>query len=1204
MNSMHKSNQNRQLLAAKPMRRCNAFHRTCVSVVAALLLFMPSVGTAAPLDLANSPLFIESTVQPNIFYMLDDSGSMDWEVLQSKEALAAHNNPNRDNLDLTPDNSAERLELCYAYNVLAYNPSLTYTPWKGKDDAGVDYTDAYLYGGGTESSPNYNVRQNPYESSGGTFNLADTSNERYAYFPWTDSDGDGLYDVGECGDVSDNNDGVKFNSMTDAQKKNFANWYVYYRKREYVLKRTVSELIKKSKDRVGFSTIHNNNNVGTQIENIDDITVPIDTTAAANKTTLLNNLSRINSTGGTPLRRGLENVGRYFEGVSQTALFGSAPNHTGTISPLSPILDNTNGGACQQNFTILMTDGYYNGGDPALRGNDNTDADGNSPDSAGNTTFDGGAYADTYDNTLADVAMNYYERDLWPTLENKVPITLGVDEADHQHLVTYTVAFGVDGTLSANPPNNTDPFSWPDPNNGDDEKIDDLRHAAYNGRGQFLSAKDPTALDTALSNAISSINDRTGSASSVAANSRSLNTNTQIYQGRFTSGKWSGDLRAIAVNPDGTVGSQIWSADTQLAAQNWDTGRSIITRNGNKGIPFRWVTSGADALTSSQQTALNADPATGTSDGEGQARLNYLRGDASNEGTGNNYRERTKNDGSTKFKLGDIVNSSPIFVGTPSPLPDLEAVPHSSFRIAHTGRREMVYVGANDGMLHGFDAATGDEKIAYVPAMSSHFSNLNLLTDPTYVHRYYVDGSPAVGDAFGNFSNGCLSTACWRTVLVGSMGGGGKGVFALDVTDPDGTVIGNLAFSSESNAGNISLWEFTDAATPDDMGYTYGRATIARVRTSATTTAWAAIFANGYNSVNERAILYVVNIVDGTQIAKINLTGTATGTGNGLSTPAVVDNDGDYIADYVYAGDLLGNMWKIDLTDNSPSNWDSFFKKGNNPVPLFKAVDDNGNAQPITQRPEVGDHPDGETGLMVYFGTGKYLENGDKTPSASPVQTFYGIWDDNLNSSKSITGSSNAAVDRARLLPQTISPATQTIGILSTRTVTDDKLGSAGTTGQPQNWGKSGTACGSSGGNCAGWRVDLLTDQTSSLGEMSVANPVLLGGPTPRIIFTTLIPETAGSCTFGGTSWVMELNPIHGGQLGVDIFGCNCTGDTTLVGINLDIGIIQTPVILRGSANGKSIEGKGFAGSTGKTTVLKNYPPQSPGGRKSWRQLK
>jgi type IV pilus assembly protein PilY1 len=367
------------------------------------------------------------------------------------------------------------------------------------------------------------------------------------------------------------------------------------------------------------------------------------------------------------------------------------------------------------------------------------------------------------------------------------------------------------------------------------------------------------------------------------------------------------------------------------------------------------------------------------------------------------------------------------------------------------------------------------------------------------------------------------------------------------------------------------------------MGHVFGTPTITKVRTSATTTAWAAIFGNGYNSVNEDPVLYVVNIKDGSLIQKLVL--STADAGNGLSTPAVIDKNGDLIADTIYAGDLQGNLWRISASNTG--TWSG--------AKLFQAQDDAGIIQPITERPEVGVHPTGEGGFMVYFGTGRYLASGDNTPKSGatdPVQSFYGIWD---------KAGGSSLVDRARLKPQTISE--DTLDNQPVRTVTNNAIPA---------WGDSGSsnAC-TNNIRCMGWYVNLLTKTTGSLGEMQVSNPVLLGGSVPRIIFTTLIPSDI-TCSAGGTSWLMELNPTNGGQLSEAVFDIDGdgvidsndkVGGTTMVsGIKSTIGILPEPVIVRDPANKRDL--KIESGSTSTVTAIKNYVSKPSGGRQSWRQLR
>lgn len=1159
-----------------------------VAVVFALLLTATPGAQAAPLSFASSPLFLQVAVRPNVFFLLDDSGSMGWEGIPNNgvtSSVAGYCDPENSsscrNINFNPSSEIDRLFLCPGGNLLAYDPTDTYTPWKGVDSAGVAFKNAWLYGGGTDAAPNYTVREEPYDASSTTTNLNTAITT--AYVAWTDSNSNQAYNAGECGNLNAASNSVAWSSLTTAQKQNFANWYSYYRTRVHVLKRAVSELVNSGGDYYGLGTIHDNNNVGTQI---------MDMQVAANKTALLAAVNKITANNSTPLREAFDKAGKYYEGIAQT--LGFTPNRTDTVSTLSPILSAANGGACQQNFTILMTDGYYNGTTATYHGNNDGD---------GNTTYDGGAMADTYSETLGDIAMYYYERDLWPSLTNSVPVTPGVDEAPHQHMVTFGVSFGKNGTLSADPANRTSAFTWPNPQPLNSaitlEKIDDLRHAAFNGRGKFLNAGNPQSLITGLADYISDIGGRTGSASSVAVNSRSLNTQTHLFQARFTSGSWSGELRAMAIDPTtGAVTTTLWNSATQLNAQNWDTGRKIFTwfnksaiggcaadasATAAGGAPFRWA-----SLSTTQQCLLNDNPSTPALDNDtlGSSRVNFLRGDASGEGT--DFRVRG-------FKQGDLINSAPIYIGTPPYMPDIEAAPHATFRSTYSSRQPMVYVGGNDGMLHGFDANTGNELFAYVP--SQLYQNLGALTYSLYSHRYYVDGTPTTSDVSGAFTHGtCAAGGCWRTVLAGGMGAGAKGFYALDVTDPAGTSNSALAFT-EANAANIALWEFTDTATPADMGYVFGQPTIARVRTGASTTAWAAIFGNGYNSTNEKAVLYVVNIVNGAIIAKIDLSAGVTGGGNGLSPAAVVDINGDYVADYVYAGDLKGNMWKVDLTASNTASWDSYFKKGTAKMPLIIATDTNGNRQPITERPEIGPHPDGQSGYMVYFGTGKYLESVDKTaPAAYPpgvYNNFYGVWDKNTGGT--ISGTDTAAVAKTKLISQTISISS--VGA-QYRTVTDNKLGSAGSAGASQTWGSTSTACGATGGSCMGWYANFPGG-----GEMSITNPQLLTGTPVRILFTTLVPDST-PCSYGGNGWLNELNPINGGLFNSDIFGLSSPGTpvTTVIGQNPGIGILPEPTVLHDSPNSRDL--KILSGSTGAITSMINITGKSQGGRQSWRQIK
>lgn len=429
-------------------------------------------------------------------------------------------------------------------------------------------------------------------------------------------------------------------------------------------------------------------------------------------------------------------------------------------------------------------------------------------------------------------------------------------------------------------------------------------------------------------------------------------------------------------------------AASQIAVTPSVSKRNIITyypvRPGLNGIEFKW-----NELTDDLKLKLD----------NRQEVLDYVRGNKSCEtnsqgtcpgGQTKNLRDRAKN-----ARLGTIVNSSPIYVGGPADnypdkwvergteAPENAATQkYSDFIDDYASREPVLYVGANDGMLHAFDAATLQEVFAFMPSTA-----LPTMVDfaTTDSHKYRVDGTPTVLDAF-------FTDNKWHTVLTSGLNKGGQAIFTLDVTEVNK---GNSTLATED-----VLWEFTD--TDDaDLGYTYSRPAIVRMYNNK----WVVVFGNGYNNTEADghasdtgdAALYIVDIQTGNLIRKISTNvGTAEDpTGgqrpNGLATVAPVDLDNDYIADYIYAGDLFGNLWRFDVTDANPSNW-KIYGRDATANPIFKAVDANGNPQPITSRPSVTKTNIG--GYMVYFGTGMYLQLADKV-DLSP-QTFYGVLDDPL----------------------------------------------------------------------------------------------------------------------------------------------------------------------------------------------------------------
>lgn len=652
--------------------------------------------------------------------------------------------------------------------------------------------------------------------------------------------------------------------------------------------------------------------------------------------------------------------------------------------------------------------------------------------------------------------------------------------------------------------------------------------ASAGGTDRSYYANDTATLQSAFSAIFSDIVSKTGAASAVALNSQSITTGSRVYQAKFNSTDWSGQLLSLQINPDGSIGSAVWDAGQAINLQSPGS-RTILTYKPStkKGITFRWpatVTSPTATEMDTAQTAVLNTSMSGTVDGNGSARLDYLRGSAVNEGTaGLKFRARPTS------KLGDIINSAPNFVGVPAF--NYNETDYAVFRQSKQTRQPMIYVGANDGMLHGFNAVNGQELLAYIPSRfynANPSTNLSLLTSPSYAHRNFVDGSPNSADVYYG--------GAWHTALVSGMGVGGRGVFGLDVTDP--------AAFSEANAASLVNFEFSDADDPD-VGYISGQPSIVKLNDGT----WAAVFGNGYNSTgNGNATLFIVNIKTGALIKKISTGVGSTGTPNALANPIAIDIDGNGTADTVYAGDLQGNMWKFDISGSARSAWALAYK-------VYAA------GQPITTTPEVGKHPNG--GYLVYFGTGKYIESTDiasTTPNA-----VYGIWDNGA----AVTGS---------LLQQTVSGTTLLSG-QNYRSVSQN----------PINWSTS-----------KGWFINLPTS-----GERFVTDPTLHNG---RIIFTSMIPSTA-SCSYGGSSWLMELNYLDGSMLRSPPFDTNGNGtinaSDTLVGGRAIATIGSAPAIQPGLGTKQNpMEAKYINESSGTVTKVAESADPRVSRRVSWRQIK
>jgi hypothetical protein len=451
---------------------------------------------------------------------------------------------------------------------------------------------------------------------------------------------------------------------------------------------------------------------------------------------------------------------------------------------------------------------------------------------------------------------------------------------------------------------------------------------------------------------------------------RASNSDETVYKADFNKADWSGNLFAFPVTRDGSinVAAERWSGGAaarlkdQLAGTGWDGNRRIVTmkKDGTR-IPFRWA-----SLESHQQDSIGDDK-------KGPKILNYVRGDRSNENPNPEmFRKRTS-------LLGDIIHSRPLYVHDPD--------------------YPRVYVGANDGMLHAFDASTGEEVYAYIPSML--LGSLDLLKASPYVHTLFVDATP-------NAAKVTLSGAS-KTVLVGGLGGGGKGLYALDITDP----VASYETTSETSIAGKILWELTNTAINNtgntayqDLGYTYGIPLIVQVK-SGTGTKWVAIVGNGYNNTQSaKAVLYVIDLATGAKVAGITAGTNGSDTSpNGLSSPAALDVDNDGVVDFVYAGDMYGTLWKFDLRSSSALSWTALALYTTSP------------AQAITGAPSIALHPNGNS-YMVNFGTGRIFTAADTTDTAKFYA--YGVWDN--DTPKNGSALAGTTIDNSKLVVQTLTP--------------------------------------------------------------------------------------------------------------------------------------------------------------------------------------
>ena len=687
--------------------------------------------------------------------------------------------------------------------------------------------------------------------------------------------------------------------------------------------------------------------------------------------------------------------------------------------------------------------------------------------------------------------------------------------------------------------------------------------AALGGTTGAYLASDSAALADAFQKISVDILSKTSAASAVSLNSGSWNTGSKVYQGRFSSNEWSGQLLSFAIGANGTpAATSTWDSGQKLNAQDWSTGRQIITYKpsaalGSRGVAFRWPANAAAPTATEPDlamvTALNKN-AVGTVDGFGQQRLEYLRGNTAREVAkcpacaAPTFRNRVSS------VLGDIINSAPVYIGsgTGDFRDTIEASAYSAYAATRSAQTPVIYVGANDGMLHGFNGADGTEVFAYVPwAVKDRLSSL---TNPNYTHQYTVDGSPAVGDVYYG--------GAWRSLLVSGMNAGAKGLFALDVSDPTKL--------KESTATQVVRWELD--GSDGDVGYIFSRPILAKTRDGK----WRAIVGNGYNSSNGHAVLLLIDLQTAAVTRIDTGVGTA-GTPNGLSGVAVVSSADNGVGDIVYAGDLYGNLWKFDLSSATSASWAVAYTSAGVPAPLFKAA----SGQPFTARPDVTKHAKG--GYIVSMGTGQYIDINDNSTTGG--QTIYGIWDNGATVALADLQSQNVVSTVTGLSGSDYRMTTFAVGVPpDTAIAGDNQITTANYYATKK-----------------GWKMNLPTS-----GERVVAEATVRGG---RLVIATLIPSAA-ACTFGGSGWIMDIDVATGNRgPALDTNGDNVVNDSdringTMVGGVKVLSIPSAPIIQRANPPNSAAHDDKFINTSAGTIVrVRESGSQAKSRRSAWEQV-
>jgi type IV pilus assembly protein PilY1 len=831
----------------------------------------------------------------------------------------------------------------------------------------------------------------------------------------------------------------------DEEMTNFATWYTFYRTRNQMMKTAVGQ---------AFAPLTSSYKVGlAMLREVDaSNTIAIIPTAfkddavSKDRSAWYKALYGITASGGTPLRNAVHKVG---------LMFANNPN---VVTEL-----------CQPNFMLVTTDGYWNGGTTTdVKDNDNKE------DASHFCTRAGGCVdsdsPNTVGNSLADIALYWYNGgsngapksliSTRPGLTAAMTENMNADgtvpgrdgDNKHLHITTYTLGLGVDGVMTYDPDydkagvlgdfskllagasgcpwNGGGKYIWPnvhseDPNTDYQSRVDDLWHAAVNGRGKYFTASVPKEVVKGLTSALNNMQSVSGAASAAATSTPNISLNdNDIFSDTYTTVKWFGELSAqkIDIN-DGSVGSDsTWTTSATIGKRVAKTTDSRIIYMADVDKPGSFKPFSYDKMTDMEKGWFDnrcGVMAQCTSLGDpdkslvntGANLVNWLRGQQqyADDNIFRSYSSYQADPASPAIPivLGDIASSKPAYVRDPRKgytLPGYAKFRSDNTPPLKTARKAMVYTAANDGMLHAFDAANGEEQWAYMPRITMPKLAAQASTNYSANHQFTTDGSPEVGDVQLPGASGLE----WRTVLVAGLGGGGRGYYALDVTDP---------------LNPKPLWELcADAkvcplSSTVNLGLSYGNPQFGMLNGK-----WVVFLTSGYNNVAEgdgslagdgKGHLFIVDVATGKIVQDVSNGSGDTVTPSGLAKITAISANPatDPVTTYIYGGDNQGQMWRFDLVSNPAS------------VPAPVKMADAGVKQPITTRPDVStcevtiDQADGTkakaVNRVVLFGTGRLLDVPDTTNE--DMQSLYLVKDKDTAAGNPIANIRGASMIQQKL---------------------------------------------------------------------------------------------------------------------------------------------------------------------------------------------